>query len=162
MSTAAFDPRLIAAAVTAAVALLVFVLTKVFELRVAYQDRQRANAAQLMGIKSELELNLEIAKKLLSPASEPRTLGFRFVDDVWKSADRSVLYMGKSLAPDIHAIYAKIIHFYLLAERRAAIRDPANNYSSAEDVIKIERNEMINLARSLEETIPLVIDKLPK
>lgn len=156
------EPKIAAAIVAASVSLTIFLITKVVEIVVAYRERRRSDFAQLMGIRSELEINLEIAKALLSSADVPRTLGFRFVDDIWKATDRSVLYLYNNLAPDVHKAYATIVRFHLLAERRAAIRDKGNKYPNAEKVISIERNEMIELAKSIQTDIPIALKKFPK
>jgi hypothetical protein len=156
------DPRLVGAVIAAAASLAIFLLTKVFEVIAAYRERKRSEFAQLMSIRSELEVNQSIAHALLSSAKVPRTLGFRFIDDAWKTTDRSVLYLRHVPGRAVLKIYAMIQHFHLLVERREAIRDQGNHYPNTEEVVAIEREEMISIARSLRDEIAATLQKFPK
>ena len=152
---------IIAALITASATLAIFLVTKIIEFFSAYSDRKRTRRMHLMAIKSELAVNWETCKAMLSSAAVPRTLGFRFLDDAWKSADRSVIYFKGIPTEDILKVYVMIQHYHLLVERRAAIRDQKNNYPNAEAVISTERDEMINIAKNLRDKIEITLQQFP-
>jgi hypothetical protein len=70
-----FSPEyspIIAASITASATLIVFLITQIVEFFVGQADRKSARRMHLMAIKSELTINWETCKAMLSSAAVPQ------------------------------------------------------------------------------------------
>jgi hypothetical protein len=121
-------------------ATLAFVLKVVSDAR----DRRRRAFAHLMALRSEILVNTELARLMLT---NHRLAGLKFVDRVWILPDTSSIYVQGLPWAEVVTFYAQLAMVNLLIDRR----NFAEKYS--DDTMKtrlaVERVETMRLVENI-------------
>jgi len=146
------NPTVVAATIGAMVTLVLFLLTKIIELINEFNKQKVKLKSDLMALKTELALNLDICNRILSTAGSPRTSGFDFIDTSWNACDKYAISNKKVPWILIYDAYSKMLIYNLLKKRRKEIQSGAN-YPNAQIAINNEREEMLNLLDKLKDIL---------
>jgi len=148
------------AILTGSISIGVLVFTQASKFIVEHRKKKQIEKMHLISIKSELEMNKDICIMILNHPEDIRTLGFRFIDDIWKNADKSVVFEKNMPSSKILKLYTKIQYFNFLLERRRIIQEQ-KDYSDTDEVAALERQEMFLLVKELKSLIEDTLQEFP-
>jgi hypothetical protein len=99
------DIRIVIAAIGAAASVLAAAVAFILKVGADARDRRRRAFSHLMALRSEILVNMELARLMLR---DQRLAGLRFTDRVWSLPDTSFIYERSLPWADVLAFYAYV------------------------------------------------------
>jgi hypothetical protein len=150
------DTKILISIITASASIIAATLTYLYKLLSEISGRKRQEKMFLMTIRNELIVNHALSKAV---EKDTRTLGFKFIDDVWSSSDTSVIYGHGIPTEKILEVYSNIQVFNILNVRYLLIKEQ-EDYRNKQHQLAVEHAEMVALSEKIGKEIELILSDL--